>query len=79
MNKKSKENCYTEMLERFKTIQKRIDDLQHSVNGLLQRYEDDDELREGCPDEMAADAAAHEAIGNICLDALFDIEPKGDA
>jgi uncharacterized protein YhaN len=80
MNKKSKkDNCYTDMIERFKTMQQRLDDLQRSVEGLLERHEIDKELSEGCPDEIAADDAAHKMIGNICLDALFDVEPKGDA
>ena len=34
---------------------------------------------EVCQDEIDADRAAYEAIGDICLDALLDIEPKGDA
>ena len=34
---------------------------------------------EACPDEIAADKAAYEAVREICLDSLFDVESKGDA
>ena len=34
---------------------------------------------EVCQDEIDADRAAFEAINEICLDALLDVEPKGDA
>ena len=36
----------------------------------------DDEV---CQDEIDADRAAYDAISDICLDALLDVEPKGDA
>ena len=74
-----KDNCYNELLEKFKTIQKRIDDIQESVQGLMDRYDADDELRKGCPDQLAADKAAYEAARDICLDSLFDVESKGEA
>jgi hypothetical protein len=32
-----------------------------------------------CMDEIEADKAALEAISEICLESLLDIEPKGDA
>lgn len=75
----NKENCYDELLEQFKNIQKRIDTIQESVEGLLERYEADEELKEGCPDVKAADKAAFQAVRDICLDSLLDIKPKGDA
>ena len=74
-----KENCYMEMLEKFKSIQEKIDNLQECVSELQERYDANEEIREGCPIVLAADKAAHEAIGQICLDALFDVEPKGEA
>ena len=37
------------------------------------------EEHEVCQDEIDADRAAFDAISDICLDALLDIEPKGDA
>jgi len=79
MMSKKKDNCYYELLEKFKTIQKRIDDIQESVQGLMDRYDGIDELRGGCPDQLAADKAAYEAVTEICLDSLFDIDPKGEA
>ena len=74
-----KDNCYGELLEQFRTIQKKVDQIQESVEGLLDRYDVDAELREGCPDERAADKAAYDAVREICLDSLLDIKPKGDA
>ena len=41
-------------------------------------YERRSYVRE-CQDEIDADAAAFEAIQEICLESLFDVEPKGDA
>jgi peptidoglycan hydrolase CwlO-like protein len=78
-DKMNKDNCYREMIEKFESIQEKIESLQECVNELQERYDLDDELRQGCPDMVAADKAAHKAIGEICLDALLDVEPKGEA
>ena len=74
-----KDNCYHQLLEQFKTIQKQVEDIQRYVKCLKERYDAEEELRAGCPDVIAADKAAYEAVSDICLDALLDIEPKGDA
>lgn len=73
------DNCYGEMLEQFKTIQKRLEELQETVTDLQERYDDAEEVREGCPDVIAADKAAYEAVREICIDSLLDMKPKGDA
>ena len=77
MNKK--DNCYLELLEQFRTIQKQVDSIKESVKYLRDQYEADEELRAGCPDEIAADKAAYEAVRDVCLDSLFDVKSKGDA
>jgi predicted nuclease with TOPRIM domain len=78
-NNKGKGNCYGEMLKQFKTLQERLNEMKETVSDLKERYENDVELREGCPDEYEADRAAYEAVREICLDSLLDIKPKGDA
>ena len=50
--------------------------LKEQIRQLKSCFVTDDEV---CQDEIDADRAAYEAIGDICLDALLDIEPKGDA
>ena len=76
---KKKDNCYLELLEQFKTIQKQVDSIKKSVKDLRERYEADEELRAGCPDAIAGDKAAFDSVRDICLDSLFDVKPKGDA
>tara|TARA_R100000234_G_C4951636_1_gene157606 strand:- start:403 stop:579 length:177 start_codon:yes stop_codon:yes gene_type:complete len=54
-----------------------ITKLKEQIKQLKSCFVTDDE--EVCQDELDADRAAYEAIGEICLDALLDVEPKGDA
>lgn len=79
MSKNTKDNCYHQLVEQFTNIQKTVDSIQETVVNLLERYDADEELRAGCPDEIAADKAAYEAVREICLDSLLDVKPKGDA
>ena len=79
MGKDKKDNCYEDIIKKFNNIQERIDTLQECISNLQERYDADEELRQGCPDVIASDKAAHKAIGEICIDALFDVKPKGDA
>jgi hypothetical protein len=37
------------------------------------------DAEEECLDEIEADVAALEAIHDICIESLFEIEPKGEA
>jgi hypothetical protein len=75
----NKDNCYGEMLRQFKTIQKRLEELQDTVVDLQERYDAAEEVRMGCPDALEADKAAYEAVREICIDSLLDVKPKGDA
>ena len=54
-----------------------LDDLKKTVSTPARDEEPEEE--EICPDEIEADAAVFEAIRDICLDSLFDVESKGEA
>ena len=53
-----------------------LDEMGQHIADLKENYETTDEV---CLDEIAADKAAYKAIREICLDALLDVEPKGEA
>ena len=74
-NNKTKD-CLGDLMERLQSMESSIDMLMDCVNKLRNDYDGPEEM---CPDEVAADQAAAKAIEGICLDALFDVEPKGDA
>ena len=65
--KKNPKVCYTTLVSKLEAMDSEI---------LKTCFVTEEEV---CQDEIDADRAAYEAIGDICLDALFDIEPKGDA
>ena len=77
-NKKGN-NCYTEMLKQCKTLQEHLQELQKQVSNLQETCHADMEVAEGCPDEIEGDRTASAAIRDICLEALLDVESKGDA
>ena len=74
MKKKSK-ICYTTLVNKLEAMDSEIMKLKEQIKQLKICFVTDDEV---CQDEID-DRAAYEAIGDICLDALFDVEPKGDA
>ncbi len=75
--KKTPKVCYTTLVSKLEAMDTEITKLKEQIKQLKSCFVTDDE--EVCQDEIEADRAAYEAIGEICLDALLDVEPKGDA
>jgi len=75
--KKTPKVCYTTLVSKLEAMDSEITKLKEQIKQLKSCFVTDDE--EVCQDELDADRAAYEAIGEICLDALLDVEPKGDA
>ncbi len=78
---KKKEQCLTDLLSHLDGLEMQVSRVKEQLRELksfLSRPETLDE-EEVCQDEIDADAAAFEAIQEICLESLLDIEPKGDA
>ena len=74
--KKTPKVCYTTLINKLEAMDSEIMRLKEQIRQLKSCFVTDDEV---CQDEIDADRAAYEAIGEICLDALLDVEPKGDA
>ena len=74
--KKTPKVCYTTLVNKLEAMDSEIMRLKEQIKQLKSCFVTDDEV---CLDEIDADRAAYEAIGEICLDALLDVEPKGDA
>jgi len=75
MKNKSKV-CYTTLVDKLEAMDSEIMKLKEQIKQLKTCFVTEEEI---CQDEIDADRAAYEAISDICLDALLDIEPKGDA
>ena len=74
--KKTPKVCYTTLVNKLEAMDSEIMRLKEQIKQLKSCFVTDDEV---CQDEIDADRAAYEAIGEICLAALLDVEPKGDA
>ena len=74
--KKTPKVCYTTLVSKLEAMDSEIMKLKEQIKQLKSCFVVDDEV---CQDEIDADRAAYEAISDICLDVLFDVEPKGDA
>ncbi len=74
--KKTPKVCYTTLVDKLEAMDSEIMRLKEQIKQLKSCFVTEDEV---CQDEIDADRAAYEAIGEICLDALLDVEPKGDA
>ena len=74
--KKTSKVCYTTLVSKLEAMDSEIMKLKEQIKQLKSCFVSDEEV---CQDEIDADRAAYEAIGEICLDALLDVEPKGDA
>ena len=74
--KKSPKVCYTTLVSKLEAMDSEIMKLKEQIKQLKSCFVVDDEV---CQDEIDADRAVFEAISDICLDSLLDIEPKGDA
>ena len=76
--KKTKKMCYNTLVKQLDKMDTQICRLKEQIKELKSCFVTNDE-EEVCMDEIEGDRAAMEAINDICLDALLDIEPKGDA
>ena len=74
--KKNPKVCYTTLVDKLEAMDCEIMKLKEQIKQLKSCFVTDDEV---CQDEIDADRAAYEAISDICLDALLDVEPKGEA
>ena len=75
---KNKNNvCYNTLVKQIEKMDTQICKLKEQIKQLKSCFVANDE--EVCQDEIDADRAAFEAISDICLESLLDIEPKGDA
>jgi len=74
--KKTPKVCYTTLVNKLEAMDSEIMKLKEQIKQLKSCFVTEEEV---CQDEIDADRAAYEAISDICLDALLDIEPKGDA
>ena len=78
----------------YKKIEDKIDTMETSLNEICEslgklknsysrksppKEEQEDTDPEICPDEIEADKAAFEAIRDICLEGMLDMEPIGEA
>lgn len=74
--KKKNKVCYTTLVKQLENMDTQICKLKEQITQLKICFVTEEEV---CQDEIDADRAAHAAIGDICLEALLDIDPKGDA
>jgi hypothetical protein len=75
--KNNKKVCYNTLVKQLDNMDTQICKLKEQISQLKSCFVVNEE--EVCQDEIEADRAAFDAINDICLDALLDIEPKGDA
>ena len=68
--------CYTTLVSKLEAMDSEIMKLKEQIKQLKSCFVTEYEI---CQDEINADRAAFEAITDICLESLLDIEPKGDA
>jgi len=69
--------CYSTLVKQLESMDTEICKLKEQIKQLKSCFISNE--TEVCQDEIDADRAAFEAISDICLDALLDVEPKGDA
>ena len=80
--KKAINKNYIQLLDKIDLVEEKIYEIQDSLKVLrevlLSSY-DDVAGEEVCEDEIEANKAVYDAIGDICIESLLDIEPKGEA
>ena len=76
--KKKNKVCYNTLVKQLENMDTQICRLKEQIRELKSCFITNEE-EEVCMDEIEGDRAAMEAISDICLDALLDIDPKGDA
>jgi len=75
--KKKNKVCYNTLVKQLENMDTQICQLKEQIKQLKSCFVTNEE--EVCMDEIEADKAALDAISEICLESLLDIEPKGDA
>jgi hypothetical protein len=75
--KKKNKVCYNTLVKQLENMDTQICQLKEQIKQLKSCFVIGEE--EVCQDEIDADHAAFEAINDICLESLLDIEPKGEA
>ena len=75
--KKKNKVCYNTLVKQLENMDTQICQLKEQITQLKSCFITNEE--EVCMDEIEADKVALEAISEICLESLLDIEPKGDA
>ena len=76
--KKENKVCYNTLVKQLENMDTQICKLKEQIKELKGCFITN-EKEEVCMDEIEADKAAMEAVSDICLGALFETEPKGDA
>ena len=73
---------YIQLLDKIDLVEEKIYEIQDSLKVLrevlLSSY-DDVAGEEVCEDEIEANKAVYDAIGEICIESLLDLDPKGEA
>jgi hypothetical protein len=75
--KKKNKVCYNTLVKQIENMDTQICRLKEQIKELKGCFITNEE--EVCMDEIEGDKAALDAISEICLESLLDIEPKGDA
>jgi len=75
--KKKNKVCYNTLMNQLNNMDNQICKMKEQIQQLRSRFVTNNE--EVCQDEIDADRAVFEAISDICLESLLDVEPKGDA
>tara|TARA_Y100000296_G_C5003950_1_gene171625 strand:- start:105 stop:350 length:246 start_codon:yes stop_codon:yes gene_type:complete len=74
--------CYNNLTEQIDMIETKIGEIRNSLADLKKTFLEtniEETAEEICQDEIDADAAAMEAVREICLESLLDIDSKGEA
>ena len=80
--KKDNGKKYVELFEKIDSLEEAICHMQDSLQNLKDKLLDSyDEImgEEVCEDEIDAAKAIYDAIGEICVESLLDIDFKGEA
>ena len=76
--KKKNKVCYNTLVKQLENMDTQICRLKEQIKELKSCFVANEE-EEVCVDEIEGDKAALEAISEICLEALLDSDPKGEA
>jgi hypothetical protein len=80
--KKENHSKYIEVFEKIDALEEVVCDMQDTLQilkeKLLKSY-DEEMGEEVCQDEIDADKALYDAIGEICVESLLDMDFKGEA